>query len=199
MTPRRAPSDRHPSPPQLLATGTGSLQCTGRYLSGRQCQTTSPNCASWASSTAYPVRLPSWRCTLAITPARRKLLRSASSLRSQGYRNAAPFVLPTTGSAPASYIQIALRGRNRDLDWRALGRAGTLYVDATDGVVKVVTGPYASPAAATRTLSDIPRPRIFRCLYQDHKSENVGPGRRIRDGHKKAAHPDRAASTTRGQ
>ena len=84
-----------------------------------------------------------------------KATQISEQLRGRGYRNAAPFVLPTTGSEPASYIQIALRSRNRDLDWRALERAGTLYVDATDGVVKVVTGPYTSPAEATQALSDI--------------------------------------------
>ena len=84
-----------------------------------------------------------------------KAIRISEQLQERGYRNAAPFALPTSGDASASYVQIALRGRSRDLDWQSLERAGKLYVDATDGVVKVVTGPYASPEDATQALSDI--------------------------------------------
>ena len=84
-----------------------------------------------------------------------KATQISEQLQERGYRNAAPFALPTTGDESASYVQIALRGRSRDLDWQALEQAGKLYVDATDGVVKVVTGPYASTEDATQALSDI--------------------------------------------
>ncbi|CAH0999616.1 hypothetical protein LEM8419_00916 [Neolewinella maritima] len=76
-------------------------------------------------------------------------------LRKRGYRNAAPFSIPGTSESPVPYIQIALRGRNRALNWASLERAGKLYIDATDGTTKVVTGPYASPADATQALADI--------------------------------------------
>ncbi|WP_420461080.1 peptidoglycan-binding domain-containing protein [Neolewinella sp.] len=85
-----------------------------------------------------------------------KATQVSEQLQTRGYRNAAPFALPTTGDASSTYVQIALRrGRDRELDWPALERAGKLYVDATDGAVKVVTGPYASPEDATQALSDI--------------------------------------------
>ena len=79
----------------------------------------------------------------------------SESLKTRGYRNAAPFSLPTAAATPAAYIQLALRGRNRELDWGALERAGKLFVDATDGTTKVVTGPYASTTEATQALDGV--------------------------------------------
>ncbi len=78
-----------------------------------------------------------------------------ATLQERGFRNAASFALPSGAVDPRPYVQIALRGRNRSLDWRALERAGKLYVDAADGVTKVVTGPYASAEAANAALPDI--------------------------------------------
>ena len=77
------------------------------------------------------------------------------ALKSRGFRSAAPFALPVDANETKAYIQIALRGRNRSLDWRNLERAGKLFVDATDGVTKVVTGPYPTTAAATAALGEI--------------------------------------------
>ncbi len=103
-----------------------------------------------------------------------KATQVSEQLQTRGYRNAAPFALPTTGDASSAYVQIALRGRDRDLDWPALERAGKLSVDATDGAVKVVTGPYASTEDATQALSDI------RGLgYADAFVKNLNPNRLI--------------------
>ncbi|WP_157974405.1 peptidoglycan-binding protein [Lewinella sp. IMCC34183] len=73
-------------------------------------------------------------------------------LKEKGFRNAAPFAVPVGDTGEAAFIQIALRGRNRNLDWTALERAGSLFVDAADGVTKVVTGPYATTEAANAAL-----------------------------------------------
>ncbi len=86
---------------------------------------------------------------------RQKAETVTEQLRGRGFRNAAPFALPAGEGQAQPYIQIALRGRDRSLDWRALERAGKLYVDAADGVTKVVTGPYAGSEAANQALSDI--------------------------------------------
>ena len=86
---------------------------------------------------------------------RQKAESVTEELKSKGFRNAAPFALPAGEGQAQPYVQIALRGRNRSLDWRALERAGKLYVDAADGVTKVVTGPYKTNEAANEALSDI--------------------------------------------
>ena len=78
-----------------------------------------------------------------------------TKLKGRGFRNAAPFALPVGQARPGTYIQLALRGRGKQLDWRALEQAGKLYVDATDGVTRVVTGPYTDFASAAQALSDI--------------------------------------------
>ncbi|THH39990.1 SPOR domain-containing protein [Neolewinella litorea] len=78
-----------------------------------------------------------------------------SQLRDRGFRNAAVAPLAEQPAEEATFIQVALRSRNRSLDWRALEKAGKLFVDATDGVTKVVTGPYPNPEAANQALSDI--------------------------------------------
>ncbi|NJB84619.1 peptidoglycan hydrolase-like protein with peptidoglycan-binding domain [Lewinella marina] len=81
----------------------------------------------------------------------------SEQLRKRGFRNAAVAELPPANAAagPSTFIQVALRSRNRSLDWRSLEQAGKLYVDATDGVTKVLTGPYPTSEAANQALSDI--------------------------------------------
>ncbi len=86
---------------------------------------------------------------------REKAERVTATLLEKGFRNAASFALPAGAGENRPYVQIALRGRDRSLDWRALERAGKLSVDATDGVTRVVTGPYASTETANAALSDI--------------------------------------------
>ena len=77
-------------------------------------------------------------------------------LRQRGFRNATSYPIPAdTASASAAYVQIALRGQGRMLDWPALERAGHLFVEATDGVTKVVAGPYENADSATAALSGI--------------------------------------------
>ena len=79
-----------------------------------------------------------------------------AQLRERGFRNATPYPIPVdTAAATAPYVQIALRGQGRMLDWPALERAGTLYVEATDGVTKVVAGPYPTPDSAAAALTEI--------------------------------------------
>ena len=73
-------------------------------------------------------------------------------LQGQGFRNAAPFALPVAGTEEAVYIQIALRARERKLDWSELEKAGNLFVEAADGVTKVVAGPYPDAVAANEAL-----------------------------------------------
>lgn len=78
-----------------------------------------------------------------------------AELTSRGFRNAAPFPLPAADSTTADYIQIALRGQGRMLDWPELERAGKLFVEATDGVTKVVTGPYPTSEGAAAALARV--------------------------------------------
>ncbi|MCP9235819.1 peptidoglycan-binding protein [Lewinella sp. JB7] len=76
-------------------------------------------------------------------------------LKSRGFRNATPFALPSSTAQAATYVQIALRGKGRSLDWRSLERAGSLYVDAVDGVTKVLAGPFPDGDAANEALGNI--------------------------------------------
>ena len=77
-------------------------------------------------------------------------------LRNRGFRNATPYPIPAdTAAATATYVQIALRGQGRMLDWAELERAGRLFVEATDGVTKVVAGPYPTADSASTALSNI--------------------------------------------
>ena len=79
-----------------------------------------------------------------------------AQLREKGFRNATRYAIPSdTAAATATYVQIALRGQGRTLDWPALERAGRLFVEATDGVTKVVAGPYPTPDSAATALAEI--------------------------------------------
>ncbi|WP_116107750.1 peptidoglycan-binding domain-containing protein [Lewinella sp. IMCC34191] len=99
------------------------------------------------------------------------------NLQNRGFRNAAPFILPVSEKEATDYIQIALRGRGRELNWAELERAGTLYVDARDGVTKVVAGPYANAEAANAALA-----RIRELGYGDAFTRSIKPGRLISVG-----------------
>jgi hypothetical protein len=76
-------------------------------------------------------------------------------LREAGFRNAAPFVLPRESGEPVAVIQLALGSKTRTPDWPRLERAGRLHVDAGAETIRIVTGPYPTPAAATADLARI--------------------------------------------
>ena len=98
----------------------------------------------------------------------------AEQLKTRGFGNALPLALPDTGSRPGQYIQIALRARDRTPDWKALQRAGTLFVDATDGVTKIVTGPYPDAATTATELA-----KIKALGYRDAFSKTLDAARLI--------------------
>ncbi|MGB3801426.1 MAG: hypothetical protein WA952_16535 [Lewinella sp.] len=100
-----------------------------------------------------------------------------SNLIDRGFRNAAPFALPVSGAEPAEYVQVALRGRGRELNWSELERAGTLHVDAADGATKVVAGPYPSEDAADEALA-----MIRELGYGDAFTRTIQPGRLVAVG-----------------
>ncbi|MEM6773182.1 MAG: peptidoglycan-binding protein, partial [Bacteroidota bacterium] len=106
-----------------------------------------------------------------------KAVNIASNLQQQGYRNAQAFQLPVN-TAPANYyIQLSLHSGSRPVEWPALERAGKLFVASTDGMSKIMTGPYPDAAAANNAL-----PVIKSLGYRDAFIKQVDPARLITIG-----------------
>ena len=94
-----------------------------------------------------------------------------ADLQRRGFRNAAPFARPVAGTETATYVQVALRNRGSSLRWDELERAGRLFVEASDGVTKVVAGPYPDAAAANAALA-----RIRELGYTDAFTRSIKTG-----------------------
>lgn len=101
----------------------------------------------------------------------------AANLQQQGYRNAQAFQLPVNTVASAYYIQFSLHSGSRPIEWPALERAGNLFVTSTDGLTKIMTGPYADALAAANAL-----PAIKSLGYRDAFAKQVDPARLIAIG-----------------
>ena len=97
-----------------------------------------------------------------------------ADLQRRGFRNAAPFALPVRGTKEATFVQVALRNRGSSLKWGELERAGQLYVEASDGVTKVVAGPYPDAATAGTALT-----RIRELGYTDAFTRSIKTGNLI--------------------
>lgn len=106
-----------------------------------------------------------------------KAVAVAADLQQKGYRNAQAFALPIGKSAPATYIQISLHSGTRPVEWAALERAGQLYVESTDGLSKILTGPYPNAQAAAAAL-----PSIKAMGYRDAFPKQIDPARLIQIG-----------------
>lgn len=104
-----------------------------------------------------------------------KALSVAAGLSEQGYRNAQAFALPVGITAPVSYVQFSLHSGTRLIEWSALERAGQLFVTSTDGITKILTGPYPTPQAAASALTSIKG-----LGYRDAFVKTIDPARLIR-------------------
>jgi peptidoglycan hydrolase-like protein with peptidoglycan-binding domain len=98
----------------------------------------------------------------------------AADLLKQGYRNAQAFALPVGISPKSTFIQIALHSGSRRIEWAALERSGQLFVETTDGLSKIMTGPFASAQAAAAAL-----PGIKILGYRDAFVKQVDPARLV--------------------
>ena len=106
-----------------------------------------------------------------------KAVNIAASLQQQGYRNAQAFKLPLNTVATTYYIQFSLHSGSRPIEWPALERAGKLFVTSTDGLTKIMTGPYSDAQAAAEAL-----PVIRSLGYRDAFVKPVDPARLITIG-----------------
>lgn len=95
----------------------------------------------------------------------------AASVRQNGYANA--FVQERTidPNAPAAIVQMATRQINRPIEWESLMKAGPLYGILQGNLIKIVTGPFTSEAAAQAVL-----PGIRDLGYKDAFVKNVPSG-----------------------
>jgi hypothetical protein len=95
----------------------------------------------------------------------------AASVRQNGYANA--FVQERTidPNAPAAIVQMATRQINRPIEWESLMKAGPLYGILQGNLIKIVTGPFTSEAAAQAVL-----PGIQELGYKDAFVKNVPSG-----------------------
>jgi len=106
-----------------------------------------------------------------------KAVNIAANLQQQGYRNAQAFKLPLNTAATVYYIQFSLHSGSRPIEWPALERAGKLFVTSTDGLTKIMTGPYPDAQAAAAAL-----PTIRGLGYRDAFVKPVDPARLITIG-----------------
>lgn len=86
----------------------------------------------------------------------------ASKVRQNGYANAFVQERTVDESVPAAVVQMATRQLNRPIEWDNFMKAGPLYGILKGNLIKIVTGPFTSEAAAQAAL-----PAIRNLGYQD--------------------------------
>ncbi|MCR9102910.1 MAG: hypothetical protein NXI25_23360 [bacterium] len=95
----------------------------------------------------------------------------AASVRQNGYANAFVQERAIDSNAPAAIVQMATRQINRPIEWESLMKAGPLYGILQGNLIKIVTGPFTSEAAAQAVL-----PGIRELGYKDAFVKNVPSG-----------------------
>ena len=95
----------------------------------------------------------------------------AASVRQNGYANAFVQERAIDPNAPAAIVQMATRQINRPIEWESLMKAGPLYGILQGNLIKIVTGPFTSEAAAQAVL-----PGIQELGYKDAFVKNVPSG-----------------------
>ncbi|MTB52280.1 peptidoglycan-binding protein [Lewinella sp. W8] len=79
----------------------------------------------------------------------------ARDLINRGFRNAQALALPTAQGQEVTGIQIALIGNNQIVEWSKYEAVGPLFVEAVDGVTRVLTGLYPDSKSAADALPTI--------------------------------------------
>jgi hypothetical protein len=79
----------------------------------------------------------------------------ARDLINRGFRNAQALALPTAQGQEVTGIQIALIGNNQVIEWSNYEAAGPLFVEAVDGVTRILTGLYPDSKSAADALPTV--------------------------------------------
>lgn len=79
----------------------------------------------------------------------------ARDLINRGFRNAQALALPTAQGQEVTGIQIALVGNNQIVDWSMYESVGPLFVEAVDGVTRILTGLYPDSKSAAAALPSV--------------------------------------------
>lgn len=95
----------------------------------------------------------------------------AASVRQNGYANAFVQERSVEPNTPAAVIQMATRQINRPIEWESFMKAGPLYGILQGNLIKIVTGPFTSEAAAEAVL-----PGVRELGYKDAFIKNVQSG-----------------------
>ncbi|MEQ8705690.1 MAG: hypothetical protein RIC19_17310 [Phaeodactylibacter sp.] len=95
----------------------------------------------------------------------------AATVRQNGYANAFVQERIIDPNQPAAIVQMATRQINRPVEWENFQKAGPLYGMLEGSLIKIVTGPFTSEAAAQAVL-----PGIRELGYKDAFVKNVPAG-----------------------
>lgn len=98
----------------------------------------------------------------------------AGQLRTRGFKNAMVLQRPTENSGDAVVIQLTTQTNGKRIEWEQLDRAGKLFVENDDQLIKVMTGIYPDVNTAQQML-----PAIKELGYRDAFVKTVNGGRLI--------------------
>ena len=76
-------------------------------------------------------------------------------LQGRNFRNAILLEQPLNTGSDIAVVQLASQRLGSDLNWEELGRAGTLYVQSDDQILKIMTGVYNDRAQAQADVQRI--------------------------------------------
>lgn len=98
----------------------------------------------------------------------------ANQLRVRGFKNAMVLQRPTDTAQPIVVIQLTTQTHGKKIEWEQLERAGNLYVENDDQLIKIMTGIYPDIPTAQQLL-----PTIKQLGYRDAFVKTVNGGRLI--------------------
>lgn len=98
----------------------------------------------------------------------------ATQLRARGFKNALVLQRPTDNSGNVVVIQLTLQTNGKVIEWEQLDRAGKLFVENDDQLLKIMTGIYPDINTAQQML-----PSIKELGYRDAFVKTVNGGRLI--------------------
>lgn len=98
----------------------------------------------------------------------------ANQLKARGFKNAVVLQRPTTASQPVVIVQLSTQSYGKSIDWAALERAGNIFVENDDQLLKIASGIYPDIATAQGLL-----PSIKALGYPDAFVKTIDPARLI--------------------
>ncbi len=98
----------------------------------------------------------------------------ANQLKARGFKNAVVLQRPTAASQPVVIIQLSTQNYSKRIEWETLERAGNIFVENDDQLLKIASGIYPDIATAQGLL-----PSVKALGYPDAFVKTIDPARLI--------------------